>query len=182
MLLHRTRFPAIESAIIIIYLINRLDMSYYPPCWRLFTAFPLFLRARHLLELQLPSTIAVPKATNPPVVRLNSSAGEWALTILRRENDLCYSLLKTPTAEAERCGGSCHSCLALSRRDNRGLPMWFTVAGSKKAEFEMGGSGSANRGVSFSLDEDAKVTVIEGVKVHVTASYYRYEPCSTTSS
>lgn len=36
----------------------------------------------------------------------------------------------------------------------------------------MGGSGSANRGVSFSLDEDAKVTVIEGVKVHVTASFY----------
>lgn len=31
----------------------------------------------------------------------------------------------------------------------------------------MGGSGSANRGVSFSLDEDEKVTVIEGVKVHV---------------
>lgn len=29
----------------------------------------------------------------------------------------------------------------------------------------MGGSGSANRGVSFSLDEDEKVTVIEGVKV-----------------
>lgn len=29
----------------------------------------------------------------------------------------------------------------------------------------MGGSGSANRGVSFSLDEDEKVTVIEGVKL-----------------
>lgn len=39
----------------------------------------------------------------------------------------------------------------------------------------MGGSGSANRGVSFSLDEDEKVTVIEGVKVHVTVSCHRYE-------
>lgn len=44
----------------------------------------------------------------------------------------------------------------------------------------MGASGSANRGVSFSLDEDAKVTVIEGVKVHVAASYHRYEACYGT--
>lgn len=34
----------------------------------------------------------------------------------------------------------------------------------------MGGNGSTTRKVSFGLDEDEKVTVIEGVKVHVT--YY----------
>lgn len=31
----------------------------------------------------------------------------------------------------------------------------------------MGGNGSANRKVSFGMDEDEKVTVIEGVKVHL---------------
>lgn len=31
----------------------------------------------------------------------------------------------------------------------------------------MGGNGSTNRKVSFGMDEDEKVTVIEGVKVHL---------------
>lgn len=43
--------------------------------------------------------------------------------------------------------------------------------------FKMGGNSSTNRGVSFALDEDEKVTVIEGVKVHVTVPYNCYEAC-----
>lgn len=41
---------------------------------------------------------------------------------------------------------------------------------------KMGGTGSTNRNVSFGLDEDEKVTVIEGVKVHVTRHCHNVQP------
>lgn len=129
---------------------------YYCVCY-LFTGSPL--------ELQLPWTIADNKATSPRAVGLNYFS--------RRMSVEDTAVLQWPLPERFKNAGrrsqtlwrqlSFLSCLVLTGQP--GLQMWFTVAGSKKAGFKMGGSGSANRGVSFSLDEDEKVTVIEGVKV-----------------
>lgn len=40
----------------------------------------------------------------------------------------------------------------------------------------MGGSGSTSRKVSFGMDEDEKVTVIEGVKVRLLVLQHRTDP------